>query len=196
MDRLFHLGAATDPFSRDDAFRQTAETRSEARKREIQESAQFERHEAVGRVDEADGYRRRLKIPQQRDELSRFDRFGDLIGKRLSNPDARARGIACRLKTAYDEPRSYGHGIFGLVLFESPGGWRLDRRISDAVVPGEVLGPFGRPARIQIRRAGTHHGGGFPDPRCDQAAVGEAPDAKGDIDMPLQKIDRDVLFQE
>jgi len=63
-------------------------------------------------------------------------------------------------------------------------------------VPGEVVGRFGRPAGFQIRRTSAHHGDGFPDPRHDQAAVGETPDTKGDIDVPLQKIERDVLFKE
>src|SRR5262249_26514966 len=146
---------ATDTSPRRDTFGQIAEARLEARQREIEEGAELDRHEAVGRVHEADGYWRRLKIPQQRDEVSRFDWFGDVMGECLGDPDARACGIARRFNTAHDQPRSYGHGIFGLVLFESPRGWRLDGRISDAVVPREVVGQFGHPAGFQIRRTGA-----------------------------------------
>ena len=46
---------AFDPSPRGDAFRQIAKARSEARQREIQEGAQFDRHETIWRVYKADG---------------------------------------------------------------------------------------------------------------------------------------------
>src|SRR5262249_35806519 len=69
------------------AFRQVAEARPEARQREIEEGAQFDRHEAGGRVDEADRQGWRLKILQQWDELAGFQEIPELIGKQRCDPD-------------------------------------------------------------------------------------------------------------
>ena len=64
----FQLHAPTAPLSLLGAGRQIAQARPEARQREIQEGAQFDRHEAIGRVNKTDGYRRRMKIIKQRCE--------------------------------------------------------------------------------------------------------------------------------
>ena len=109
-----------DSSPRHNTFRQLAEARLESRQREIQEDAQFDRHEPVRRVHKAERPRRRLKILQQRNELSGFDRPGNVIGKRLGDADARARRIARRFNIAHDEPRTHGHGIFSSVLLEPP----------------------------------------------------------------------------
>ena len=60
----------------------------------------------------------------------------------------------------------------------------------------EIVGRFGRSARFQIGRAGADHADDFSDPHRDQAAVGESSDAKRDIDVLFQKIDRPILQAE
>ena len=153
----------------------------------IQESAQFDRHEAIGRINEADRHRRRLKILKQRRELSGPDRFGDLIGKHLCDPDACERGIAGRFKIAHDHSRPHRHGIFSFPPLE-PSMWSATASAeADAVVCGEIFWRFGRPAVFQIGRARANHPADFPDPDRDQAAVGEGSDTKRDIDMLFQQ---------
>src|ERR1041385_6914425 len=79
-------GAAAPPL-RGNALWQIAEACLKPRHGEIQEGPQLHRHEAIGRVDEADRPRRRLAILKQWRELSGFDRFGHVIGKGLGDPD-------------------------------------------------------------------------------------------------------------
>ena len=58
---------------------------------------------------------------------------------------------------------------------------------------GEVVRRLGRSAGFQIGRTSAQHAADFPNPHRDQAAVGESPDAKRDIDVLLQEIDWPVL---
>src|SRR5882724_12624199 len=56
----------------------------------------------------------------------------------------------------------------------------------------EVAGSRRRAARGEIGRARADHAADFPDPRRDQAAIGQGADPNGEIDRLLQEIDRAV----
>jgi hypothetical protein len=57
-------------------------------------------------------------------------------------------------------------------------------------VCGKIVRRFRRTARFHIGGARADHAADVSYPHRDEAVVGEDSDAKGDIDMLFQKIDR------
>ena len=144
-------------------------------------------------VDEADGERRRLELPEHDGEPARLDRIGNLIRERARQADACDRRVDCSFGRARRETRVNAHG---LLIAKCPRAGVRQSGERDAVMLQEILRRLRRATLLQIRRARAHHAANLADLAGDETTVRQRADAHCEVDVILDQVQRAVDQQQ